>query len=99
KVLVIQPQFLQAGTGHIRELKLCFPGGAAGLAAFSDVLHTASRSLHHLIMGATALLNGAVTKAHGDVVNHPRDLEALQLPIAAMKRDERFRAHKKEFVL
>src|SRR6266478_6211233 len=38
EVAVIHQEFLEASPGHIRELDLCFLGGAGRLAAFGDVL-------------------------------------------------------------
>jgi len=54
-VLIIQAQFFEAGAGHVRELQFHLLRGAAGLAALGDVLHSAARGLHHLIMGADAV--------------------------------------------
>src|SRR5207247_1519779 len=64
-ILIVQPQFLQAGPRYVGELEFGFFGRAAGLAALGDVLHPTPRRLHHLVVGAAPLLNIAVAEAHG----------------------------------
>jgi hypothetical protein len=54
EVLVIQPEFLQAGAGHLGEFELHFFRGGACLAAFGDVLHAAAGGLDHVVVGAAA---------------------------------------------
>ena len=73
EVPIIQPQFLQAGTGHAGQLELALLRGAAGLAALGDVLDARARSLHHLVVRAAALVdetvaNGARQREDGHAV-------------------------------
>ena len=88
KILIIQPQFLQARAGHVGEFEFGFFGRAAGLAALSDILCAGTRSLHHLIVRAAALLDVAIAETHGHIIDQLRHLKTLQLPVTAMKRNE-----------
>ena len=92
-VLIVGAQFFQTGARHVRELQLKFFRGAARLAALRDVLHSAPRCLHHLIVGPAFRTDLAVTEPHRHVVAKLRDLEALQFPLAAVLRNERFGFH------
>ena len=91
KVLIVQSQFLQAGAGHVGELEFSLLRGAAGLAALGDVLHARTRRLHHLIVGAAALLDVAIAETHRHVVHQLRHLETLQLPVAAVPWNQSLR--------
>ena len=90
-ILIVQPQFLQAGARHVRELEFRFLGRAARLAALRDVLHARTRRLHHLVVGAAALLDVPVAETHRHIVGQLRHLKAFQLPVAAMQRNQFFR--------
>ena len=91
-VLIVGAQFFQTGARHVRKLELKFFRGAARLAALRDVLPSAPRCLHHLVLGPAFRTDLAVTEPH-HVVAKLRDLEALQLPVAAVLRNERFGFH------
>ena len=54
EVAVIHQEFLEASPGHIRELDLCFLGGAGRLAAFGYILFARAGGLHHLVDRAIA---------------------------------------------
>jgi len=92
-VFVVQLEFFQAGARHVGQLQFHLFRGAAGLAAFGYILHPAARGLHHLIVGTAALFDIPSTKPHRHVVAELRDLKALEFPIAAVFRDERFGFH------
>ncbi len=89
-VAVIPEEFLQATPGDVGEFDFRFLGCARYPAAFSDVFVTAAGRLHHLIVGAGALVDEAVAKAHGGIVNDLGFLVAVELFIAAVRRDESF---------
>jgi len=88
EVLVIQMEFFQAGAGHLGELELHFFGCGAGLAAFSDVLHAAAGGLDHLVVGAAAPVDVAITKTDGHVVDQLGELETFEFPVASVGGEE-----------
>jgi len=61
----------------------------AWLPPISDVLDTGAGGLHHLVVGAAALVDVVVAEAHRHIVDQLCDLEALQVAVAAMGRDQR----------
>ena len=91
EVLVVQAQFLQAGSCDVGQLQFRLLRCPAGLAALGDVLHAASGGLHHLVVRAAARSDVVRTEAHRDVVAQLRHLETLQLPVSAMGGNERLR--------
>lgn len=82
KILVIEPQLLQTGAGHVGQLEFGLFGGATGLAAFGNVLHPAARRLDHLVVGPAFPVDVAVAKTHGHVINKLGQLKALEPPVA-----------------
>lgn len=52
EVLVIQEQFIQAGTGDVHQTQFGLAGSRGSPAAFGDVLAAAAGRLHHLVHGA-----------------------------------------------
>ena len=94
EVTVIFEQFLLAGLGDTRELDFRFLGGAAGFAAFEDVLFAGTGGLHHLVVGA----GSPVYKAVAEIDRGVKDDEGLvvgeQFLVAAMRRDEALGARK-----
>ncbi len=68
-VLVVEPQFLEAGTRYIGQLEFELLGGAACLASFSDILHSRSRCLYHLIMGSAPSINVLITESDSEVIH------------------------------
>jgi hypothetical protein len=48
----------------------------------------ATGRLQHLVVGASALVDGAVAKPHGHISGELRDLKALELAVGAVLRDE-----------
>ncbi len=81
EVFVVEPEFFEAGAGYVGEFEFGFLGGAAGLAAFGDVLHAGTRGLDHLVVGAAALFEVAVAETDGHVVRKLGDLETLHSPL------------------
>jgi len=77
KILIIQPQFLQARPCHIRQLHFHFLRGTRRLTALRDVLDAAASRLDHLVVGAASFVNIAIAEAHGHIINQLRNLEAL----------------------
>jgi len=93
EVLVVEAELLEAGTGDVGESELGPFRRAAGLAALGDVLHPAARGLDHLVVRAAALRNIAVAEPHRDIEGELSDLEALQFPVAAVRRKKLLRIH------
>ena len=87
-VAIIAEQFLQAAPGNIGELDFEFLGSAGYLAALGDVLVATACRLHHLIVGAGAHADEAVAKAHGGIIDDLGFLVAVELFVAAMRRDK-----------
>ncbi len=48
----------------------------------------ATGRLQHLVVGASALVDGAVAKPHGHISGELHDLKALELAVGAVPRDE-----------
>ena len=94
EVAIVLQQFFEAGSSDVGQLDFCFLGGAAGLAAFEDVLFAGAGSLHHLVVGAATLVYETVAEAEGGVINHERLLVGEKVLVAAMGRDETFRCWK-----
>src|SRR5437667_462155 len=69
EVLVIQQQLVEAGSGDVDEAQLGLAGRGGGAAAFRDVLPPAAGGLHHLVHGARALVDKALAKGDGGVVD------------------------------
>jgi len=88
EVFVVQLQFLQAGPRHVGQLRLHLPRRPAGLAALGGVLHPRAGRLHHLIAGPAAPVHIVFAEPDSHVIHQPRHLEALQLPVATMLRQE-----------
>ena len=78
---------------QVLQLQLHLLRRAGRLAALGDILHAAARGLHHLVMGPAAAVDVAVAEPHSDVIGQLRHLKALQVAVAAVHRDERFRTH------
>jgi len=88
EVFVVELELFEAGPGDVCELEFHFLRGAARLAALGDILDPASCSLHHLVVGPAALADVAVTKPDRHIVTKLRDLEALELPVSSMFRNQ-----------
>jgi hypothetical protein len=86
EIFVIEGKFLQTRTGNIGELEFSFLGGAGGHTSLRDILHTAPRGLHHLIVSPGSLLHKKLTKDHGGIVGELRRLKAAEIPVAAVWR-------------
>jgi len=63
---------------------------AQGAIALADVPHTAARRLHHLVVGAAALVDEPVAKDHSRVIDRLRDFVTAQLLAAAMRQQDVF---------
>ena len=79
---------LQACARNIYKFDLGFLGSARGFAAFEDVLLSRSRGLHHLVVGAVALLQEAFAEPHRAVIDDAGFLEGEEILVAAVGRDE-----------
>src|SRR6185295_7632563 len=71
------------------QLELGFLRSSRGLAALGDVLHSAAGRLHHLVAGSAAAVDVTLAETYRDVVDQLRQLEAPQLPVSAVLRDQR----------
>jgi hypothetical protein len=87
EILKIQQQFFQAGTGDIYETQLGLAGGGGSPAAFGDVLPTAARSLHHLVVGTGTRADEAVAEGHGGIIDKGGDLVGTQFPVTAARAE------------
>ena len=88
EIAVVFEQFFEAGAGDVGEFEFHFLGGAAGLAAFEDVLFPRAGSLHHLVGGAATLVHEAAAEAHGAIIDDAGFLEGEELLVAAVSGDE-----------
>ena len=93
KIFIVELEFFKTGTGDVCQFEFGFFRGSGCLASFGDVLYAGASSLHHLIVGAAAFCNVAITEPDGNIINQLRDPEAFQVPVTAMFRDERLDAH------
>ena len=57
------------------------------------VLHAGTGGLHHLVVCPAAPVNVLVAKPHRNIIDQLRDLKTLQLAVATVFGDERFRFH------
>ena len=87
-VAVVFEKFFKARAGDVGELEFAFPGGAAGLAGFENVLFTGAGRLYHLVPGAGALVNKAIAKTHRAVEDDTGLLKGEKVLIAAVRRRE-----------
>jgi hypothetical protein len=88
-VFIVEAQLFQAGPRHVGQLELGFLRRSRRLTALGDILRPAARRLHHLVAGPALAFDEALAEAHGDVVDQLRQLEAPQLPVSAMLRNQR----------
>ena len=94
EILVVEAQFLERGAGDVGEFELGLLRGATGLAALGNVLHAAAGGLHHLVVGAAARWDVAVAELGREIVAELRELEALQVTVAAVRRNQVWGAHR-----
>ena len=83
EILKVQQQFFKAGTGDIGEENLGFAAGGPGAVAFGDVLPATAGGLHHLVVGAAAAVDEALTEEHGAIINERGHLKTTQLAVTA----------------
>ena len=88
EIAVVFEQFLLAGARHIGELDLSLFGSAGGLATLEDVLFPGAGRLDHLVVGAVALLQEAVTEIARAVIDHQGLLVAEKVFVTTVGRDE-----------
>ena len=60
-----------------------------GGTPFDNILCTAPGGLNHLVVGPATPIDVALTEAHRHIKAELRHLEAFQLPVPAMWRNER----------
>jgi hypothetical protein len=89
EVFVVEPQLLQAGPRHVGELDLGFLRSSRRLAPFGNILHPTARRLHHLVAGSAPAVDVSLAEPYRNVVDQLRQLEALQLPVTAVLRNQR----------
>lgn len=75
EVLIIEPEFLEAGACHVGELNLHLLRGAAGFTTFGDVLDTTSGGLDHLVVSAAVATDIGIAETNCDIVAKLCDLE------------------------
>ena len=69
EVFVVVEQFFEARIGDVGQFNLGLFRGAAGAAAFEEILLAGPRGLKHLIGGPVAVLEELLGKTKGDVVD------------------------------
>src|SRR3972149_6167675 len=85
EVFKVQQQLVQAGPRNVHQAQLRLAGGRRRPAALGNVLPTAARRLHHLIVGARTLIDKPVAERHCRIVNHRSHLKATQFAVAAAR--------------
>src|SRR6185369_8769217 len=89
EVFIVEPQLLQTGPRHVGQLELGFLRSPRRLAPFGNVLHSTPRRLHHLVAGSAPAVDVALAETYRHVVDELCQLEALQLPVPAVLRNQR----------
>ncbi len=87
EVLIVEAEFLQTGPSDIGELDLHFLRGAAGLAAFGDILYAAPGCLHHLVMSTAIAADVGVAESDGDIIAQLCDLKGFQVFVSTEFRE------------
>ena len=90
EVFVVEEQFFEAGAGDVGEFHLHFRGGHRGFAGFGDVLLSRAGGLDHLVDGAVAALEEALTEPVGEAVDDLGFPVGKQIPVVAARREESF---------
>ena len=93
EVLIIQPEFLEAGSGDVGQLDFHFAGGTTGLAALSNILHSTPGRLDHLVMGSAEAADIGIAESGSHIKTKLSDLEAFELFIASMSFNQRLPFH------
>jgi hypothetical protein len=89
EIFVVEPQLLQAGPRDVGQLELSFLRSARRLAPLGNVLHSAARRLHHLIASSAPAVDVSLAETYRNVVDQLPQLEALQLPVPSVLRNQR----------
>ena len=70
EAFVVSGEFVvQTGACNVGELHLHLPGCGGGTAALRNIPHATAGGLDHLVMGAAAFFNEAVTEDNGRVID------------------------------
>jgi hypothetical protein len=85
EVAVVFEKFFGAGAGDLGQLEFGFLGGAAGLAAFKDILFAGTGRLYHLVTGARSLVNKAVAETHRAVEDDAGLLKGEKIFVTTMR--------------
>jgi hypothetical protein len=88
KIPVVSPEFFEAESRGVRELQLRLLRGTASGTSLDNVLGATASGLNHLVVGPATSIDVALAETNRHIEAELRDLEAFQLPIPAMWRDE-----------
>ena len=85
EILVVEQQFIEAGTGDIEQFHLASGGCGSGAATLRNVLPAASCGLNHLIACPRIPVDETLAKRDSPIVDDGRGPERTKRTVAAMR--------------